>query len=318
MWYGGSGVARLSSWLFASLVKAFSFMSLPAQRRLGCWFGRLVWYLRLDAARTTQVNLGLCFPELDGAARRRLARRSLEHTAMLFTESGALFHWPERRWRALTVELHGEELLSPRSQTHLQTSSPTGSPTQSRQSGLLILAPHFGNWEYLALVLGRYGVTALYDRPRVAALEAPMRAARNRAGATLLPIDAGGLRGFYRALATGGVTALLPDQVPERQAGVYAPFFGQQALTMTFTHRLLQRTRARVVLAAARRVRGGFSVRFWRIDETRLRDPDPAVSAAALNEAIEALVRTDPAQYQWEYKRFKRQPRGTPDPYARH
>jgi KDO2-lipid IV(A) lauroyltransferase len=85
---------------------------------------------------------------------------------------------------------------------------------------------------------------------------------------------------------------------------------------MTFAHRLLQRTDARAVLGAAVRCPGGFRVRFLEIDQ-QLHDPDPGASAAAMNRAIEELVRTDPAQYQWEYKRFKRQPPGSPDLYAR-
>jgi KDO2-lipid IV(A) lauroyltransferase len=293
-------VERLSVLVFFWTLRALGCLSLDGQRRLGRWLGRLAWYLRLDGARTTLVNLAVCFPELDQRSRNRLARDSLEHTGMLFAEAGAIYHWPEHRWPGLTVEVEGSEIID---------------AGRREGRGVLILVPHFGNWEHLALVLGRYDVTALYDPPRQRALDPLIRQARNRAGANMLPIDAGGLRGFYRALAAGGVVALLPDQVPQRHAGVYADFFGRPALTMTFAHRLLQRTDAQVVLGAAIRSAGGFQVRFLEIDGP-LRDPDPVVSASAMNRAIEALVRTDPAQYQWAYKRFKRQPRGDGDPYA--
>jgi KDO2-lipid IV(A) lauroyltransferase len=294
-------VERLSVLFFSGALKALSLLSLDGQRRLGRWLGRLAWCLRLDSARTTSANLAACFPALSEPSRRRLARESLQHTAMLVTEAGAMHYWPQQRWAGLTVELEGAELID---------------SAQAEGRGVLVLVPHFGNWEHLALILGRYAVTALYDPPRIRALEPLVRRARNRAGATLLPIDPGGLRGFYRALAGGGVTALLPDQVPDRQAGVYVDFFGRRALTMTFAHRLLQRTDARAVLGAAVRCPGGFRVRFLEIDQ-QLHDPDPGASAAAMNRAIEELVRTDPAQYQWEYKRFKRQPPGSPDLYAR-
>jgi Kdo2-lipid IVA lauroyltransferase/acyltransferase len=36
-----------------------------------------------------------------------------------------------------------------------------------------------------------------------------------------------------------------------------------------------------------------------------------------MNRAIEQLVLADPAQYQWDYKRFKRPPPGQPYPYPR-
>lgn len=290
---------RLSALFFSALLRALSLLPLSWQRRVARWLGRAWWMAGSAGARITATNLSMCFPDLTVEERRRLTIASLQNTAMLVTEAGAVYRWPERRYRALAVSVEGAGLLD------------TGDGR-----GVLVLVPHFGNWEYLALVLGRYRVTALYDPPRVRALEPLIRNARNRAGANLLPIDAGGMRSFYRALASGGVTALLPDQVPDRQAGIYCPFFGHSALTMTFAHRLLQRTRARVVLGAAERCADGFHVRFLAMDAARLGGPDPQESVLAMNRAIEDLVRADPAQYQWEYKRFKRQPPGRPDPYA--
>lgn len=294
-------MGRLTERAFAGLVRTLGFLSLTGQRRLGRVLGSLAWLARIHPARITRINLERCFPELDATARDRIGRRSLQHAAMLLTEMGTLSHWPVDDWRRLARSIEGEDLLR-------------GSAVDSR--GVLILVPHFGNWEFLALVLGQYAVTALYDPPRQAALDPLIRNARSRAGATMLRIDAAGLRSFYQALRAGGVVALLPDQVPDRRAGVYAPFFGWPALTMTFAHRLLRRSDIRVVFGAALRCNGGFDVRFSEADAA-IRDPDPLVSATAMNAAIESMVRTDPAQYQWEYKRFKRPPRGTPTPYPR-
>lgn len=290
---------RLIASAFTALVRALSFLSIDGQRRVGRWLGHLVWRLGRTEARTTLTNLALCFPELEPTERAELARQSLGQTGMLLAESGALFHWPAARWQALTVEVEGAELLD----------AAAGNP-----AGALILAPHIGNWEYLALALGHRGVTALYDPPRLEVLEPLIRKARNRAGANLLPIDQRGLRGLYQALQRGELVALLPDQVPERDAGVYAEFFGVPALTMTLANRLLRRTGADVVLAAAFRCPGGFRIRYRSL-EPGIRDPDPETSAAAMNRGIEALVREAPAQYQWDYKRFKRPPAGRPDPY---
>lgn len=295
------GVGRLITAAFRGALWTLSRLSLRAQRSVGRTLGRLAWYLPTDAARVTRANLALCFPDLDPVERRRLGCRSLEHTGMLAAELGAVYRWPTHRWRRLTVAIEGEDQLA--------SARATG-------RGVLVLVPHFGNWEHLALVLGAHGVTALYDPPRIAALEPVVREARARAGATLLPIDAAGMRAFYRALADGGVVALLPDQVPDRRSGIYADFFGVPALTMTLVHRLVRRARPQVLLGAALRCPGGFRVTFRTVDE-RIAGPDPAASAAAMNQEVERLVRLDPAQYQWEYKRFKRQPPGQPPRYAR-
>jgi KDO2-lipid IV(A) lauroyltransferase len=288
----------LKRWLFAVTVRMFAALPLNWARQIMDPFAALAWVVGARAARTTQVNIALCFPELNGAARTALGRQSLKQTARLLAEAGLVFHWSRERWSAL-LSITGAE--------HIEQARAAG-------RGVLILVPHFGNWECLALYLGQFSVTALYDPPRVGLLEQPLRAARERSGVRMLPIDRSGLRAMYRNLASGGVTAMLPDQVPARNAGVYAPFFGQSALTMTFAHRLIERTHPLVLLGSARRTTAGFQVEFSKIAE-EVYSNDPTVSARAMNQAIEALVRTDPSQYQWEYKRFRRQPRGVADPY---
>ena len=130
-----------------------------------------------------------------------------------------------------------------------------------------------------------------------------------------VPTTVAGLRQVLRCLEAGEVVGLLPDQVPSRESGVHAPFFGVPALTMTLPQRLLLHARARPVMGAAQRgADGTFDVTFSPIGRG-ICDTDPTTSAAALNAAIETIVRRDPAQYQWEYKRFKRPPVGVRSPY---
>ena len=283
-----------------------SLLPLKLVRQGSRWLSALHLILDTRAAQNTRANLAMCFPELAPTALRALARDSLGETACIVGESGMVFHWPRERWLVLAEEPQVEPLQQ----------------ALAADTGVLVMVPHYGNWEYLALFLGQYGAMALYERPRIASLEAPLRRARQRGGMTLLPIDREGLRSAYRQLAEGGCLALLPDQVPRRTAGVYAPFFGVPALTMTLAHRLIQRTRPIVLLGVARRTAAGFAVRFVTVGQPGDRErhegiyaPAAQTSAAALNGAIEAAVKEDPAQYQWEYRRFRRQPKGSPDPY---
>ena len=275
-----------------------SWLPLGPSRRI---FRTLAWWhvgFKSRAAETTRTNLALCFPDLSLVEREDLTRRSLAESACLIAEAGATFHWPTERCFALAPNPRLEPLHQ----------------ALAADKGVLALVPHFGNWEFLSVFMGQFQGMALYDPPRVESLAVPLLRARQRSGMRLLPIDAGGLRAAYRCLADRGVIALLPDQVPDRRAGVYAPFFGTPALTMTFAHRLIQRTRPTVLLALARRCEAGFQVEVRGVDEG-IHDPDPIRSATAMNRAIEAVVLEDPAQYQWEYKRFRRQPPGLSDPY---
>ena len=290
---------RLKGWLFGVLVQVLGLLPLGFARRAADLLVPLASLLAARAARTTRTNIDLCFPELDAGRRASLARQSLGQTARLLVEAGVLFSWPHQRWTALLSVTGTEHILR----------------AQAAGQGVLILGPHFGNWECLGLYLGKFCATVLYDPPRLGWLEEPLRKARARSGVSVLPIDRRGLRAVYRALDSGGVAGLLPDQVPARNAGVYVPFFGIPALTMTFAHRLIQRTGPTVVLGVARRDTRGFSIEFSTLPEA-IYSQDPRVSAAAMNRAIEDLVRSDPSQYQWEYKRFRRQPNGARNPYG--
>lgn len=83
---------------------------------------------------------------------------------------------------------------------------------------------------------------------------------------------------------------------------------------MTFAHRLIRSTNPLVVLGSCTRAAKGFRITFTEVSE-RLHSEDAEESVAAMNDAIEKLVRKDPAQYQWEYKRFKKPPEGVADLY---
>ncbi len=235
-------------------------------------------------------------------AREQLCRQSLEHSWRLVTEAGLLQYGSAHRLQGLVVRETGREQIT--------------EALQDRQ-GVLLLTPHIGNWEFLCYVLGSLGFLALYDRPRQAALDTFLRRSRSRFGTRLKPISTAGIRDARRSLEAGGGVCLLPDQAPAR--GVHAPFFGQPALTQTLAWRLAERTRPRLVLGGALRTdagsKSGFAMHYRHLP-LAAEQLTAESFAQRLNAEVEALVREAPAQYHWEYKRFKHPPPGTPDLYA--
>lgn len=277
-------------------------LPLPVARNLGRAVGRLADLLSLRAARTTRRNLLLCDPTGDRVAQRRLARRALAETGALAAEMGLAWTAPAADAVARVQRCDGLARFE---------------AAQARGRGVLLLVPHLGNWEILNLWLAARGpLTALYEPARDAALDAWLRDGRQRSGARLVPTDPGGLRALLRALGAGQTVGILPDQVPDRRAGVHAPLFGVPALTMTLVRRLLRATGAEPLLACALRTPDGFEVRFLE-PAAGLEDADPRVAARALNASVESCVALAPEQYQWDYKRFKLPPPGVANPYDR-
>ena len=275
--------------LVRCLIAGFHVMAclpLRAARAAGTVLGATAWWLKLRPARITLLNIDACFPHLSRRQRRELCRRSLIETGRLIAETGFVWYGEADALARVVRFVEGTELID---------EPPVG--------GTLILMPHFGNWEILAYVFRQLRITALYAPPRVPGLEEEMIRARSRWGATMAAADIGGLRAVKRTLERGGFVGILPDQAPAPEAGVRAPFFGREATTMTLAHRLLTE-QTRVIVATAQRTRGGFEVRCALVDD-RIRDSDSVVSATVMNAAIESEVLREPAQYQWEYNRFR-------------
>jgi KDO2-lipid IV(A) lauroyltransferase len=142
--------------------------------------------------------------------------------------------------------------------------------------------------------------------------------ARERSGLSAAPTTLAGVRQMLRALRQGQTIGLLPDQVPPKGQGVWTPFFGRPAYTMTLAARLVRQTGATPLAIWCERLPGaaGYRVRVQALAEP-LPPPPPAGADAgqeeawtlqatsAVNRSIEAMVLQCPAQYLWGYQRYK-------------
>lgn len=260
----------------------------------GALIGRALWRFDSRMARTTRTNLRLAFPELCNDERQRLGRRSLEQTCALALEAAAVWGSNVEHVLKRVVSVEGRGLIG---------------AAIARGRGVILLAPHLGNWEIANLYVARHcGVTALYQPSGDGPLDDLVRRFRERGGSRMKVAHTGGIRAVLKALKGGQCVGVLPDQVPVPKQGVVVDFFGHPALTMTLVHRLAVRTGARVLCVYAQRIdNGAFYIRFRGVAD-ELYDGDPLVSAQAMNDAVERCVREAPEQYQWEYKRFRRLP----------
>ncbi len=180
--------------------------------------------------------------------------------------------------------------------------------------GVVFLTPHLGCFEVTAQAYAeRYGaangpITVLYRPARKAWLRGLVGTARARPGLATAPATLAGVRQMIRALRRGEAVGLLPDQVPPEGLGVWAPFFGKPAYTMTLAARLVQQTGAVPLAAWGERLDGGagFVVHISAFEEALPGDPAAqAESAAVVNRAMERLIRQRPQQYLWGYHRYK-------------
>lgn len=272
-------------------------------QRLGLLVGRLLYYSNNREKQVATKNIALCFPELSVKEQQRLVKKTLIENAKTLLEIPRIFNKGGQYAIGLVTSIEGLEDYQ---------------QSIARGKGVILLAPHLGNWELIVHYLNQFSpMTAMFAPPKQAFLNDIMRQARESSGATLVPADTTGVRALLKHLKQGGVIGILPDQQPKHgHAAIYAPFMGQEASTMLLINNLAKRTDASIVYAFAERqgIGQGYKVRVLLAPEG-LADNDELVAATQLNQGVENCLRLAPAQYQWTYKRFKHQPEGKNSPY---
>ena len=293
--------ARLLYWTLAALGH------LPWTWLNGVGDGIAALWRRLDAreARVARRNLELAYPQLATGERERLQRTILATTARQTLETLRFWTRPRARNLALIREQHGDGLFD---------------AALASGRGLIVAAPHHGNWELLNQWLAsRTPLAILYRPPESGIGEAFLQRVRaDDAGrVTQVRADGSAVRQLLKLLKAGGVVGILPDQQPKAGDGEFAPFFVMPALTMTLLPRLAARTDAVVLFAWCERIGADpdshaplFALRIEPAP-AELSAPDPVTGVHALNAAVEAIARRDPAQYQWTYKRYTLRPPGS-------
>lgn len=269
----------------------------PLLDALGSGMGALARSLRLREARVARRNIELCWPQRDASERERLWRSNLAETGRTLFETARFWTRPAAHNLDLVRRVEGIELLH---------------AARAAGRGVIIAAPHLGNWELLNQWLAAQSALAiLYRPPRRVWGDALIRRLRAQPGVTQVRAEASGVRILLKQLKDGGMVGILPDQQPKRGDGHFAPFFGVTALTMTLLPRLANKTGATVLSAYAERLpeNRGFCIRLQTVPPDIASD-DMDRATTILNAALEACIRQAPSQYQWSYKRFSMRPEG--------
>jgi len=270
---------------------------------IGAFVGIVLYIFPNKVRYVSSRNIELCFCHESPAFRNTLLKNSLIELGKWLFELGPMWSWPMERLNQKIIAQEGmEDLLA-----CLDTGK-----------GALIATPHLGNWELAGLVGSEnFPFTIMYRPPRIPGIEPRIRDARARGGAKLVGIDRGGLKQIISALKAGEAVGLLPDQEPRGEtAGVFAPFFGVDAMTMTLFQKLARKTGAAVFFATMQRLPSGAGYRLQvRRADDAVAGEDEVIAATALNRELEKTILNCPEQYLWAYRRFKQRPEGEPSIY---
>lgn len=293
------------AWLgkfFRGVIRFFSWFSLRNQQRLGSALGRFLSWFPNYNRDVVRANLKVAYPNLSAAEHAALSLKTLQENAKAFTELGAVWGWPVDRSLPYIRHVHGQELMD---------------QAFAKNKGLVMLSPHFGCWEIVTFYLSsRYDFTFLYQPQEVPSIERFIADIRSRVSATPAPTNIKGVRLMFQKLKQNKMVGILPDQDPGESGGIYAPFFGHPARTMTLVSKLASKAKCDVLFIAGERLADGqgYDLHIFPADEG-IDSADELVATTALNKGVEKCVAINPSQYLWSYKRYRHPPEGVADIY---
>jgi Kdo2-lipid IVA lauroyltransferase/acyltransferase len=292
----------MASRLLLALLWLTHLLPLRAQAAIGSAFGALLHRWAGRRRRVALRNLAWCFPELDEAARERLAREHFRWLGRSLLERGLLWYASPQRLRRL-IRVEGDVALAERS-----------------DRAVMWLVPHFVALDVAgvaALLFQTQPAASIYQEQSDPVMDAAMRRGRLRFGRAEIFARSESAKPLLRAIRQRHAFFNLPDMDFGLRDAAFVPFFGHPAATLLAPSRMARALDMVVQPVVAELLPGGagYRVRFlepW----TDFPTDDPLADTARMNRWIEDEIRRNPAQYLWVHKRFKTRPAGEPSPYG--
>ena len=286
-------------WVLVLLGRAVAWLPYPCQTRLGAGIGRLGYFLAHRRRRICEVNLRLCFPELDSDELRRLVRRTFVSNGIGLMEVAISWYRDPEDFRS-RVSIDGLENLH---------------EAVAKGRGVLLVAAHFTTLEIGGFLLSLFQPMAVTYRAHENALfDGLMFRCRRRLYARV--VERRDVRRMLRCLRDGLVVWYAPDQDYGSRRAVFVPFFGVKAATITATSRYAESNDSPVLFFSHYRKadNSGYHLRISpELEE--FPSGDERKDAIRINRLVEEAVREQPDQYLWLHRRFKTREAGNPGPY---
>ncbi len=261
---------------------------------IGNGVGMLLYLLAADRRRVGDINLKLCFPDMSDQARKKLMRDHFRMFGRGVIERSILW-WSSAERIGRLIRVEGIE--------HFEA---------IKDKSAILLTPHFigmdagGQW-----VAQHTDTVCMYANQKNRYLTELLLKKRARFRKQHLYSRQQGLRPILKGMRAGMPFIYPPDQDQGVKDGVFIPFFGVPAATMTSVSRIAQMADAKVVPSVTRILPGGegYVLTFYPAWEN-YPSGDSAADARRMNEFIEQRILEMPEQYFWLHKRFKTRPEG--------
>jgi KDO2-lipid IV(A) lauroyltransferase len=261
-------------------------------------------YTKLSLHKTSSVykltmcNIKICFPDLSDAEKALLAKESFIETFVSGYET--LQSW------ARPIHISGKKIF--RIENNYLISQ------NANKKGLAIIAIHNRSVDMLLKwINSKTNTTTLYKKVKIKYLDKFVRKQREENNNEVYETNINGVRKIFKAFIDNKVVCLAADQVPKRGMGEYIKFFNTDAYTTTLAASMVYKTKKPAVFICINSFENNrLGITIKPSNENIYNDSEYKLS---VNKSIEDLIKINPKDYSWEYKRFRRPPSGI-DPYV--
>ncbi len=288
------------AWLGLLLLRGVCLLPHAVRLAIGRALGRALHRLVPSRRAIIRRNLALAFPELDEAARNRLAREHMEAQGMSLVELG-LGRWASDREMLALTDIYGTE--------HIKKAAADG-------VGIILLSAHFTTLEISGRVLSLNcpPFDAVYRKHRNPFLTEILRTGRERSARST--IEKNDIKSMVRSLREGRPVWYAPDQSYNLKQSAAIPFFGVPSMTNTATSTLARLGKARVIPYFPRRLANGRYELNILAPLDGFPSDDPVKDTERYVSLLEERIRLCPEQYYWIHRKYKNLPADLPDYYA--
>lgn len=269
------------------LLKPLTWLSLSKLHLLGKWLGLAIYFVSPHSKNLIHKNLvqaGFFKPENDTST---FIKENLQELGKSIIESLAIWQKPKLEVLTWVKSTSNWKVIE---------------NAINKGKGIIFLTPHMGCFEITSLYYGNsYPITILFRPPKRKWLTILSAAGRSNGKIKQAPANSSGVKMLLQALKNGEAIGILPDQIPAKGEGEWAPFFRHPAYTMTLVSKLANKTGATVIMAFGERLENGegFTLHLNQLNDGAIQ------STAMLNHAIEEQIKQKPVQYLWSYPRYK-------------